>query len=349
MRKPTRAVLIVAIALLIIGGSLTAIGSAMGGGMRNWPGSATRWINFNGLNWGRSIKLSSESAELDPFTAIRTDTDIGKITIHYGDSYHVDFIECPMEYTSWSLVDGILTIRQAGFDYDDHNWGNYNDRNTEIRVTVPRDIVLSGLDINHDLGELVCEVPVKGDRVNIDLDLGSATVRDIIANNVTIDLDLGSLTASNITADRFSAKLDLGDANLRGIAACHVVANCSLGNLDLQLIGNLDDYNYELDTNLGSLTLDGSSVRGGHINYHVSGRPYNLNISVDLGRANVSFMSPGSTDPFAALPAADSPSGDMPADSSAPTEGGRVSTPDDSAPAEGAPPSASSAPAPQSV
>lgn len=326
MKPTTRKILIAAIALMIVGGVLTAVGSVLGGGLRNWPTNVGNYIRFdfpwNHSNRGRfwsSDDFTDKGESLDPFTGIVMDTDIGEISIEYGNEYRLDFYDYVMDEVRWSVDNGRLAIYD---DYDDYHGRSIEpnvDIDTRIVITVPYGVTLDFINIEHDLGSVKQDVAVAGNEVFYYLDLGSLYVKDIKANSSTFNLNLGDLEADNIITKKLNMDLDLGSGTLTNVTAQNIEAECDLGSLDLELIGRPDDYNYNLGVNLGSILYNGNKLHE-ESSRNDSSRPNYLDATLSLGDLTVTFKNA----PSPSVPALDgssesAPSSDATSSSDAPS------------------------------
>jgi hypothetical protein len=320
MRKSTRSILIVALALFIVGGVLAGVGVVASGGI--WRARSQilartgvgQWVSgrFGPLHspWvGRGI--GSASYPLDAFSVLQMDTHVGKITVRHGEDYSLEFVRVPLDTLSYSVSEGRLVITQTPPGRGNRmRFGDFEGR--EIRITLPRGASLTDLFVDHDMGELICEVPVVGGDVEIDLDMGSAKLTDLDAARVNIDLDLGDLRIDRLWADSLVAEMDIGSVDIRQLAAYHTRINCDMGSIKLIMAGELDDYSYELAADLGSVRLAGQTLRGTQ-SLREPDRPYTLTAQADVGDIKVDFAGAeavlgNSASVPGALPAADADS-----------------------------------------
>lgn len=270
--------------LLVVGLGLSWVGVRMGGETRATVRLFGRsWEVFApSAGWGvvstSSTPTPSQAVEwtdhavstghdATPFTSIDLDVDLGNVTIAAGDGYGVDI-------TSWGVgysVDhwysgGTLTIEST-------DSGAYlsSDRGSEITVYVPADVWLESL--------------------YVDLDLGDLTLAGLQVEQADIDLDLGSLTGEALTVtSHFQVDADLGEVNLFGDLGEYVDISADLGSVQLGLSKPASEYSWELEADLGSITVDGKNQRAGDDNQAAGGYG-NRMIEVDasLGSITVDF------------------------------------------------------------
>lgn len=205
-----------------------------------------------------------------PFSAVSLDVDLGNVTIAAGDDYGV-------EIRSWG------TGYAVDFWYNNSNDTLYIESNdsdsflptncgSEITVYVPADIRLESLYVDLDLGDLTLA----------GLDLGYAD----------ISLDLGSLTGEALSVTTtFQVEASLGEVVLFGDLGEYVDISADLGSVQLGLSRPISEYCWELEADLGSVTVDGQEQK--LVDYEVTGGDGNRSIVVDadLGSITLDFDS----------------------------------------------------------
>lgn len=222
---------------------------------------------------------SSEPEDLEPFSFISVDVDLGDVTIAAGDDYAVSIDYWGPGYrVDFKNRDGMLVVQSSGGS--GHIVGSSYGSN--IVIYVP-----SGTSL---------------DTVQANLDLGSLTMAGLTVHEVEAELDLGSFVGEGLTVTgHFDVDADLGDVTIYGQLGESVVIDADLGSVTLGLSNPASDYYWSLSADLGSVTVDGSTlgsnktVTGGH------GGNW-LKVDADLGSITVDFgvSNPTPTPPLEA-------------------------------------------------
>lgn len=219
------------------------------------------------------------------FSSIHLDVDLGDVTIVAGDDYVVEIESWGAGYqvNHWYSGD-TLYIENSG------NGAHLTNCGSNITVYVPAGVWLEDL--------------------YVDLDLGSLTLAGLQIKYANIDLDLGSLTGEALTVTTtLEVEANLGEVTLYGDLGENVDISADLGSVQLGLTRPSSEYSWQLEADLGSVTVDGKSQRlnddheatGGHgsrmIEVDADLGSITLDFGQDFGRANPSSEAPVSSIP----------------------------------------------------
>ena len=80
--------------------------------------------------------------------------------------------------------------------------------------------------------------------------------------DVSLKSDLGSIEIGDLKADELEADVDLGSIELAGTVNGDVTASTDMGSIILTLAEDPDDFNYEINTDLGSITVGNQDYSG---------------------------------------------------------------------------------------
>lgn len=204
-----------------------------------------------------------------PFSALNLDVDLGSVTVAAADSYAVEIRSWGAGYSieHWYSGDTLYIESSDGESLLPTSCGS------EITVYVPSDVRLEML--------------------YVDLDLGDLTLAGLDLECAELSLDLGNLTGDALTvATTFQAEASLGEVTLFGDLGEHVDISAALGSVQLGLSRPVSEYSWELEADLGSITVDGKQFTGSG-GKEVNGGSGNrmLEVDADLGSITVDFNS----------------------------------------------------------
>lgn len=227
---------------------------------------------------GQSVERASGSAPVGavtvtdnnatPFSAVSLDVDLGNVTIAAGDDYCVEIRSWGTGYAVdfWYSNDTLYIESNDSDSFLPTNCGS------EITVYVPADVRLESL--------------------YVDLDLGDLTLAGLDLEYADLSLDLGSLTGDGLTVTTtFQVEASLGEVTLFGDLGEYVDISADLGSVQLGLSRPVSEYCWELEADLGSVTVDGREQK--LVDYEVTGGDGNRSIVVDadLGSITLDFDS----------------------------------------------------------
>ncbi|WP_294578089.1 DUF4097 family beta strand repeat-containing protein [uncultured Thomasclavelia sp.] len=112
---------------------------------------------------------------------------------------------------------------------------NYNDNDTGITIYVPNDYQF--------------------DQVNLEVDAGKMTIDQLNCQELEINVDLGDFYGNQIVATQAKIEVDAGDITIDYLDSMNCDFNCDLGNITATVAGSEADYDYEVDSDLGDVTI----------------------------------------------------------------------------------------------
>lgn len=172
---------------------------------------------------GSGAAQNIESGALSGVSSIEVDVDCADVRIQEGESCSVSL---SWELSNYSMAWEMTDGRLA---VTSDSWpgitsGGFGN-NCKAVITLPAGTALDTLEISTDLGD----IEITGD----------------------------------ITVRKADLSTDLGDVTCQGLQAGELEAETDLGDVELHVPGPQKDYNWELETNMGELYLDGEKRSGG--------------------------------------------------------------------------------------
>lgn len=168
-------------------------------------------------------KQTLESGELTGLTGIETDMSCADIKVQEG-AY-------PAVSLSWNLDNYAMSykIEDGILKVEDESWQKFGSSNINIDckvlLTLPKEMQIEKLDLSTDMGD------------------------------IEIDAD--------ITVKKVDLSTDMGDITSRGLQCKELNAESDMGEVILHMSGGRRDYNWDVETNMGELNIDGEIRNGG--------------------------------------------------------------------------------------
>jgi hypothetical protein len=131
---------------------------------------------------------------------------------------------------------------------------------------------------------------VFADTVSLDNDFGKIEVNGMEVKRLKTDLNAGDFDANDISADDLTVESDFGKVEMNKLTftgKCEVKNNS--GDIRLNILLNRDAVSYELDADVGSITIDGQKSTGSVSNRPAEGTAF-LDAETDFGAISVNFL-----------------------------------------------------------
>lgn len=112
-------------------------------------------------------------------------------------------------------------------------------------------------NMNRSKGTLVIYLPegYRFDQVDMEYGAAVAEIRELNAKSLKIKSGASSCTIKNADVEELDADAGAGSLDFYGTVEKNVDLNCGAGSITLNLEGEADDYNYELDSSAGSVEI----------------------------------------------------------------------------------------------
>ena len=256
-------------------------------------------------------KGSAEIKDLNlkKFTDIDINVDIYSVEFIESDNYGIEiFYQNSDKKPTYSLDGGKLKIKHN----EKNSWRFFNFdldlRNDQfIKIYLPKNAVLNNVVIKNDIGSIdIGQFIAKS--VNIENNIGNASINNAKIDEFEAALDTGRLTIENCEILlNGKIKSGIGNVNGKNIKSSNLKINCDTGGIDLQgdfqgntilssNIGSIkletskdrDFYNYDISTDIGSVTIDGEKQKRG-VSNSSKNSDNKLTITSDTGSIKINF------------------------------------------------------------
>ena len=297
--------------LLMAGGLLSLTGWMMGGRIPSAADSGP--LDYGDLAsvpapWGGSQAkdwTTGGSEHLEPFREVRIDLDLGSVAFEPAGDYGVSLAWTPdaagyqLHYT---LDGGVLRIWSTG------NWGPQTvlgQPGAEVTVYLPEGAGLTAAELDLDLGGASL-YGFSAESLTVDADLGAVSMCEVQAGSASLTLDMGDLTltgcqfgsadlalsAGSLTAQDLTvtgtleAESDMGAIDLDGVLGTRTDLTASLGDVALHVNLPVQACGYDLEVDMGSITVDGKNFRH---SANQAGGTHHIRVEADMGDVELTF------------------------------------------------------------
>ncbi len=129
----------------------------------------------------------------------------------------------------------------------------------QVIVYVPNG-VMSQIKIRTSNGKIIFdnETTLKANNIDLKTDNGSVEISYLVTNSLAIKTSNGKINLNNISAERVDADTSNGSINIENLTSEDIRLDTSNGKISLNLFGNKNEYNYNLKTSNGSVSINGN-------------------------------------------------------------------------------------------
>lgn len=158
-----------------------------------------------------------------------------------------------------------------------------NNMNT-VYVKIPKDFKFDEVDIS--AGASVVKIPrILARSLDVEIGAGEVNIEEFSAEEADFEIGAGKITVSDGSVGNCSADVGMGEFQYDGTISMKCDIECGMGNTVLNLEGNEEDYNYEIECSAGNVTIgeqDYSQVSEKFIDHHAK-----ANMDIECSRGNV--------------------------------------------------------------
>ncbi|MCR5743145.1 MAG: DUF4097 domain-containing protein [Lachnospiraceae bacterium] len=220
--KGTKIWLVLAVLLVVAGGSFMAVGLSMGGS----KAMAFDWKKLRFVD--AETKYVSGEVEFDGFSGVDLSIITADVTISVGDKYMVEYKLPESAIDSIEVKDGVLHITEKD---EVTTWINIDfnaDNNRYVKITVPAktldkskikvvtgDVIINGVDYAGDIKVVTGDVSIidaKMDGINV-----SGTTSDVICENVDVKNAQIYVTTGDVSVKLMSGSVSDLSAELKTV------------------------------------------------------------------------------------------------------------------------------------
>lgn len=235
------------------------------------------------------VERFNESHKFDNVKSLDIDISAGSLEILRGEDFSVEANDVSKDFNIDLSRNGTLKIREK------HRgrrffWLDFNVRNsisTEIRVYIPEDYKLDTTSIDAGAGKVMIEA-LNTEKFRVSAGAGMIDGYNIIADNASIDGGIGSFTMENVTFKGMDLNCGVGKVFLEGAFEGDNKIDCGVGELDIEIRGNVDDYDIKIDNGLGQVRLNGERISR---EYRKNNNKFDsFDIDGGVGSVNIEFF-----------------------------------------------------------
>ena len=155
----------------------------------------------------------------------------------------------------------------------------------EIVLTVPESMDWKKIEIDVEAGNVALQ-KFAAEEMEFAADAGSIEASGLQMKKLILSVEAGAITLTDSEAAELEADAEAGAIRFSGSITDRVDADAELGNIVLKLSQSKDDFDYEIDSDLGNVEFDGISVENSVICNKASGK---MNLVSSMGNIEIYF------------------------------------------------------------
>lgn len=144
---------------------------------------------------------------------------------------------------------------------------------------------LQVLDVSLGAGQLKLEDMAVQDMA-ASIGAGQLLMEDMALGTLDVALGAGELRAEDVTVENLYASIGAGNMDFSGGIYRSAEISCSMGNVSMELEGDEDDFNYQLNCVAGNMEIDGERYYGAALERYIDNDAAKT-ISIDCSMGNV--------------------------------------------------------------
>jgi DUF4097 and DUF4098 domain-containing protein YvlB len=194
--------------------------------------------------------------------SLNIDNSTGVLKIETGDTFRVEAEDVLEGFKAEVKNDGELYVTDNDSDirFFGFHFNGINNPNSKITIYVPEDFNAEEIKIESGAGT------VSIDRLNTDYlyilaGAGNINADSITASEVKMDGGVGSVNFNDVNFTDADFSCGVGGVNVSGVMLGDNKFDCGVGSVDLNLTGDIADYDLDIDSGVGNIRVNGDKVR----------------------------------------------------------------------------------------
>lgn len=237
--------------------------------------------------------FSFSNAKTTDFSEVFTDANslevsssTGKLTILEGDTFKVEAENVSKNFEAKVTNDGTLKVfdNNQNFRFLWFHFNGISNPNSKITIYLPEDFVAEDIKLDTGAGN-VDIVDVETDYLLISAGAGNIDGNNITAEKIKVDGGVGNVNFDNVSFNESDFDCGVGNLSIEGTLLGKNKFDCGVGEVNLDLTGDINDYDFDVDSGVGNIRLNGEKISGEYRNKNSASN----SIEIDGGVGNVTI------------------------------------------------------------
>lgn len=171
-----------------------------------------------------------------------------------------------------------------------NNVNHWDDtKNGTIILYIPQGYTFDSVDIELGAGVMKLQ-ELKAQETQLEVGAGQIIVEKILSEELKATVGMGDIELDSMSAHILEAEIGMGSLVAKGQIGHSVDVVCSMGSVDMTLSGSQKEYNYQVESAMGSVELGGMSFSGlGQEQYIDNGADKDIKVECSMGGIVIKF------------------------------------------------------------
>lgn len=174
---------------------------------------------------------------------------------------------------------------------DKMNANIFKNKIPQVTIYIPENYEFNEIDLelginNSNIYEL------NGKDINIEVGVGKAKIYNLNGKKVEINGGAGETIIDNFSIERLELESGIGSMIINGKILDDSEITSGIGRLEVNLVGEKDDYELILQRGIGNLELNGEKVKE---NDKIGSGSIKIRVEAGIGETEINFVNPSTT------------------------------------------------------
>ena len=166
------------------------------------------------------------------------------------------------------------------------NTNIFKNKVPQVTIYIPKDYEFNEIDLelginNSNIYEL------NGKDINIEIGVGKARIDNLNGEKVEINGGAGETVIDNFNIERLDLEAGIGSMIINGKISDNSDIVSGIGRLEVNLVGQKDDYELRLQRGIGNLEIDGEKVREDE---KIGSGSIKIRVEAGIGETEINFV-----------------------------------------------------------
>ncbi len=171
-----------------------------------------------------------------------------------------------------------------------------NGDDATLTLRIPAEMAFDDVKLDVDAAEVELSTVLSCEK--LDLEIGAGAFSDsgegtaaLRAEEMKLEVGAGAMSLSEVWTHKLEATCGVGQMELGKVTAVDTALDCGVGEILMSMTGRQGDYDYEVDTGVGSVSVGESEYNGLGTSQKVDNGAVNfIKIDCGVGSIDISFM-----------------------------------------------------------
>jgi len=223
-------------------------------------------------------------------TSLDIDINTGQLIIMSGDTFRVEAENVTKDFQTKVSDNGTLIIDESknNVHFFGFNFNGFNNTNSKITLYLPATFISKDTEINTGAGKVTIE-KLDTESLLISTGAGNISGNNINAEEVKIDGGVGNTDFEEVSFKNADFNCGVGNLNIKGELLGDNTIDCGVGEVKLELTGNVDDYQLNIDSGVGTVRVNGEKIKDSYQNNNRADN--SIEVDGGVGNVRIDFMN----------------------------------------------------------